>query len=68
MDRLLGKDLETYKVTTTVAMKRSGKHSSTTRAAVGNGVMQPIARQLQHLDYNNGNGGVFYVVRAEELS
>jgi hypothetical protein len=30
--------------------------------------MQPDARQLQQLDYNNGNGGVFYVVRAEELS
>jgi hypothetical protein len=29
--------------------------------------MQPVAKQLQQLD-NNGNGGVFYVVRAEELS
>jgi hypothetical protein len=35
---------------------------------VGNGVMLPVARQLQQIDYNNGNGGVFYVVRAEELS
>jgi hypothetical protein len=30
-------------------------------------VMQPITTQLQQLDYNNGNGGVFYVVRVEEL-
>jgi hypothetical protein len=30
--------------------------------------MQPIARQLQQLDYNNGNRVVFCVVRAEELS
>jgi hypothetical protein len=29
--------------------------------------MQPVATQLQQLDYNNGNGGVFYVVCAEEL-
>jgi hypothetical protein len=29
--------------------------------------MQPVARLLQQLDYNNGNGGVFYVVRAEEI-
>jgi hypothetical protein len=38
------------------------------RVTVGNGVMQPVVRQLQKLDYNNGNGGVFYVVLAEELS
>jgi hypothetical protein len=24
--------------------------------------MQPVARQLQQLDYNNGNVGVFYMV------
>jgi hypothetical protein len=30
--------------------------------------MQPVARQLQQLEYNNGNGSVFCVVRAEELS
>jgi hypothetical protein len=24
--------------------------------------MQPVSRQLQQLDYNNGNVGVFYVV------
>jgi hypothetical protein len=30
--------------------------------------MQPVARQLQQVDYNNGNWNVFYVVRAEELS
>jgi hypothetical protein len=29
--------------------------------------MQPVARQLQQLDYNSGNGGVFYVVHAKEL-
>jgi hypothetical protein len=27
----------------------------------------PVAKQLQQLDYNNGNVGVFYVVRAEML-
>jgi hypothetical protein len=30
--------------------------------------MQPVARQLQQLDYENGSGGVVYVIRAEELS
>jgi hypothetical protein len=30
--------------------------------------MQPFTRQLQQLNYNNGNGDVFYVVRAEQLS
>jgi hypothetical protein len=30
--------------------------------------MQPVARQLQQLGYNNGKDGVFYVVRVEELS
>jgi hypothetical protein len=24
--------------------------------------MQPVAKQLQQLDYNNGNSSVFYVV------
>jgi hypothetical protein len=38
------------------------------RVTVGNGVMQPVTRQLQQLDYRNGNGDVFYVARAEELS
>jgi hypothetical protein len=28
----------------------------------------PVATQLQSLDYKNGNEGVYYVVRAEELS
>jgi hypothetical protein len=27
--------------------------------------MQPVARKRQKLNYNNGNGGVSYVVRAE---
>jgi hypothetical protein len=31
----------------------------------GLGKHVPIATQLQQLDYNNGNGGVFYVVRAK---
>jgi hypothetical protein len=30
--------------------------------------MQPAVRQLQQLDYNSENGGVFYVILAEELS
>jgi hypothetical protein len=30
--------------------------------------MQPVAGQQQYLDYNNKNGGDFYVVRAHELS
>jgi hypothetical protein len=30
--------------------------------------MQPVARQLQQFDYNNGNEYVFYGVRAEKLS
>jgi hypothetical protein len=30
--------------------------------------MQPVARLLQQLDYNNGKGNVFYVLRAEEFS
>jgi hypothetical protein len=38
------------------------------RVTVGNGVMQPVARQLKQLNYNNGNGGDFCMVRAEELS
>jgi hypothetical protein len=27
--------------------------------------MQTVARQLQQLDYNNGNRGVFYVVHVK---
>jgi hypothetical protein len=30
--------------------------------------MQLVDRQLQQFDYSNRNGGVFYVVRAEEFS
>jgi hypothetical protein len=33
-----------------------------------NGVMQPVVRQLQQLDYNNGNGDVFYVVRSAAVT
>jgi hypothetical protein len=29
--------------------------------------MQPFTWQLQQLNYNNENGGVLYVVRAEKL-
>jgi hypothetical protein len=53
-------------MTTAVAMQRRGKHTST--VTVWNGVTQPVATQLQQLNYNNGNGDVFYVARAEELS
>jgi hypothetical protein len=28
--------------------------------------MEPVARQLQQLDYINGKAGVFYVVHAED--
>jgi hypothetical protein len=38
----------------TVAIQRRGKHAFTTRVTVGNGVMEPVARQLQQLDYNYG--------------
>jgi hypothetical protein len=54
-DPLLGKDLERNNETTAVDMQRRGKHV-------------PVARQLRQLDYNNGNGDFFYMVRAEELS
>jgi hypothetical protein len=30
--------------------------------------MQPVATQLQQLNYSNGNGGIFYMVRAQEFS
>jgi hypothetical protein len=30
--------------------------------------MQPVASQLQQMDYNNGNWSVIYVVRVEKLS
>jgi hypothetical protein len=38
------------------------------RVTLGNGITQPVARQLQQLYYSNLNGGVSYVVHAEELS
>jgi hypothetical protein len=37
------------------------------RFTFGNGDMQSVVRQLQQLDYNNGNGGVLCVILAEEL-
>jgi hypothetical protein len=58
---LLGKDIDTNNETTTVAMQRRGKHTPTTIVTDGNGVMQFIARQLQQLDYKDGNGAVFSV-------
>jgi hypothetical protein len=33
----------------------------------GNGVMQPVARQLQQLNCNNGKWSVLNVIRAEEF-
>jgi hypothetical protein len=42
--------------TTAVAMKQRSKHASTTIVTVGKGVMQPVANQMQHLDYSNSNG------------
>jgi hypothetical protein len=30
--------------------------------------VQPVVRQLQQLNYNNGNGGVFYVFRAAAVA
>jgi hypothetical protein len=68
IDPLPGKDLETNNETTTVAMQQRCKHASTTIVTVANGVMQPVARQLQQLDYRNGNGGGFLCDRTEELS
>jgi hypothetical protein len=45
---LLGKDLETNE-TTAVAMQRRGKHARINKDTIGNGVMQPFARQLKQL-------------------
>jgi hypothetical protein len=49
-------------------MQQRGKDTSATIVTVGNSVMQPVARQQQQLDYNNGKGDVLYVVLADELS
>jgi hypothetical protein len=46
IDPLLGKHLETNNETTAVDMQKRGIHASTTIVTVGNGVMQPVARQL----------------------
>jgi hypothetical protein len=43
-----------------------GKDLETNNASTT--VIKPVVRQLQKLEYYNGNTGVFYVVRAEELS
>jgi hypothetical protein len=44
------------------------QHASTTIVTAGNDVKQPTAKQLHQLDCNNGNGDIFYVVVAGELS
>jgi hypothetical protein len=49
---LLGKDLEKNHETTPLRL-------CIKKVTVGKGVTQPVARQLELLDYNNGNGGVF---------
>jgi hypothetical protein len=67
IDPLLSKYLETDE-TTAVARQQRGKQASTTIELHLETVMQPITRQLQKLDYSNGNGNIFYVVRAEVLS
>jgi hypothetical protein len=63
-DPFARKDLKTNNATTAVLMQ----HLYSNRVIAWNGFMQPIARQLQQLDYNNGNESVFYVVSADELS
>jgi hypothetical protein len=66
IDTLLGKDVETNNEITAVAMQQHGKHASATIVTVGNGVMKPVASQVQQLDYNNGNRGAVYMVLTEE--
>jgi hypothetical protein len=66
---LLDKDLGTDSETQTVAMQERGNHSCITiELLLETVLMQPVARQLQKLDNNNGNGGVLYVGRAEEFN
>jgi hypothetical protein len=68
IDPLLGKDLETYNESTAVAMHGMANTPLQLQIYTGNDAAQLVARQLQQRDYNNGNGGVFYVVNAEEFS
>jgi hypothetical protein len=64
IDPLLGKDLETDSETTAIAMQQHSKHTSTTIELLLEMVLcNPLLGS-----YNNGNGGVFYMVYAEELS
>jgi hypothetical protein len=51
---LQGKDLEANNETTAVAIQRRGKHASTTRDTVGNGVFCS-ARQRSYLEDNWGD-------------
>jgi hypothetical protein len=46
----------------------SGTRFYNNRITVGDGFREPVAGQLQQLDYKNGNGAVFYVIHAEKLS
>jgi hypothetical protein len=66
---LLGKDLKIDK-TTAIAMQQHGKQASSTIELTVQqcGVMHPVARQLQQLNYSNGNGCVFCIFHAKELS
>jgi hypothetical protein len=62
---LLGKDLKINEKTA-IVVQQHGKHASTTIELLLETVLcNPL---LQQLDYNNGNGVLFYVVHAEELS
>jgi hypothetical protein len=51
---LLGKDLQTNNETTAVVMQRRGITPSQQYGYCFKGVIQPVAKQLQQLDYNNG--------------
>jgi hypothetical protein len=62
---LLGKDLETNNETTAVAVQRRGKHAFTTELVLKTLLCNPLQDSGNSCDYNNKNGGVFYVVRAE---
>jgi hypothetical protein len=63
IDPLLGKHHETNE-TIAVPVERRDKHSSTTiELLLETALCNPLLGSC-----NNGNGGVFYVARAEELS
>lgn len=56
IDPLLDKDFETDEATAVARKTRLYN-----RVTAGNGVMQTVDKQLQQLNYDNGNWGVFYV-------